>query len=137
MFRAKLPPRHARRNASSPRPFLRFLKKRAIPGLGPRLDGALIKRLARVRDHQIQIEVDCVSETLAARTSSVGIVERKKPRLRLLVERAVILAFESFVERQPLGRASRAVRDKFQNRSEEHTSELQSRSDIVCRLLLE
>src|SRR6266852_7017178 len=102
MFSAKLPPRHACRNATSPRPCLSFLKKRAIPGLGPRLDGAIIERFARVRHHQIQIEVDCVSETLAARTSSVGIVERKKPRFRLLVERAVILAFESFVERQPL-----------------------------------
>src|SRR2546421_10878898 len=27
--------------------------------------------------------------------------------------------------------------DPHQNRSEEHTSELQSRSDLVCRLLLE
>src|SRR5438034_7364981 len=27
--------------------------------------------------------------------------------------------------------------DKFENRSEEHTSELQSHSDLVCRLLLE
>ena len=27
--------------------------------------------------------------------------------------------------------------DKIINRSEEHTSELQSRSDLVCRLLLE
>src|SRR5437016_14062169 len=115
MFRAKLPPRHARRNASSPRPFLRFLKKRAIPGLGPRLDGALIKRLARVRHHQIQIKVDCVSETLAARTSSVRVVERKEARLRLLVKGAVILAFESFVERHPLGSVSRAVRDKFKD----------------------
>src|SRR6266849_7064119 len=114
MFIAKLPPRHAGRNATSPRPFLSFLKECAIPGLGPRLDGALIKRLARVRHHQIQIEVDCVPETLAARTSSVRIVERKKARLRLLVEGAVILALESFVERQPLGGVSCAVRDKFQ-----------------------
>src|SRR2546428_10373751 len=33
----------------------------------------------------------------------------------------------------PVPRAARAIRE----RSEEHTSELQSRSDIVCRLLLE
>src|SRR5206468_7914402 len=30
-----------------------------------------------------------------------------------------------------------AVRNDVINRSEEHTSELQSRSDLVCRLLLE
>src|SRR5699024_12172909 len=39
----------------------------------------------------------------------------------------------------PLGRRRRRqVRsDEFSSRSEEHTSELQSRFDIVCRLLLE
>src|SRR5712692_7459438 len=114
MFSAKLPPRHVRRNAASACPLFCLLKERAIPGLGPRLDGALIERFARVRHDQIQIEVDRVSETLAARTSSVGIVERKKPGLRLLVERTVILAFESLVERQPLGSVSRAIRNKFQ-----------------------
>src|SRR2546421_3463932 len=36
--------------------------------------------------------------------------------------------------RAPLGRAAPARTPK---RSEEHTSELQSRSDLVCRLLLE
>src|SRR2546428_10336959 len=30
-----------------------------------------------------------------------------------------------------------SVRQRLANRSEEHTSELQSRSDLVCRLLLE
>src|SRR2546421_5924136 len=34
------------------------------------------------------------------------------------------------------GRSSRSSSD-FATRSEEHTSELQSRSDLVCRLLLE
>src|SRR2546421_289959 len=33
--------------------------------------------------------------------------------------------------------AMRFMRDQAQYRSEEHTSELQSRSDLVCRLLLE
>src|SRR5206468_9013273 len=33
--------------------------------------------------------------------------------------------------------AAGAARKKFDDRSEEHTSELQSRSDLVCRLLLE
>src|SRR2546421_1924422 len=34
-------------------------------------------------------------------------------------------------------RALRAAAARFSRRSEEHTSELQSRSDLVCRLLLE
>src|SRR2546421_5377392 len=35
------------------------------------------------------------------------------------------------------GQAVSAIGISPQNRSEEHTSELQSRSDLVCRLLLE
>src|SRR5206468_12759676 len=34
-------------------------------------------------------------------------------------------------------KAQRTANPKFLSRSEEHTSELQSRSDLVCRLLLE
>src|SRR5207249_1165330 len=41
--------------------------------------------------------------------------------------------------RQALGKATlaRACRRRCRSRSEEHTSELQSRFDLVCRLLLE
>src|SRR5438874_7013946 len=35
------------------------------------------------------------------------------------------------------GRAARALTQRHLERSEEHTSELQSRRDLVCRLLLE
>src|SRR5206468_5116468 len=47
--------------------------------------------------------------------------------------------FRSFVANQRLARrTSRAGRPWYVDvRSEEHTSELQSRSDLVCRLLLE
>src|SRR5699024_11307276 len=37
----------------------------------------------------------------------------------------------------PAARASRIARSASSSRSEEHTSELQSRFDLVCRLLLE
>src|SRR3970282_2708951 len=37
----------------------------------------------------------------------------------------------------PLGRASRGPARSRRTRSEEHTSELQSHHDLVCRLLLE
>src|SRR2546428_2867941 len=54
------------------------------------------------------------------------------------------LIFKGFTKR-PIGREflagnnfEIAIRDpNLQDRSEEHTSELQSRSDLVCRLLLE
>src|SRR5690349_22572934 len=44
-------------------------------------------------------------------------------------------AFFRVVDPSPLGRFFRAARGR--RRSEEHTSELQSRRDLVCRLLLE
>src|SRR5438067_9108615 len=49
---------------------------------------------------------------------------------------------ESFVKISSLGTASSGDRSpqavgRGKNRSEEHTSELQSRFDLVCRLLLE
>src|SRR5206468_11388452 len=52
--------------------------------------------------------------------------------------------FRSVIERITLGRLAEEMREvEFEidlgkkDRSEEHTSELQSRSDLVCRLLLE
>src|SRR2546428_11662925 len=44
--------------------------------------------------------------------------------------------FKPQVER-PLDQALAVAQTYYSNRSEEHTSELQSRSDLVCRLLLE
>src|SRR5690606_40819611 len=47
---------------------------------------------------------------------------------------------DSFKLEQPLKRQGltyRLVSGGFENRSEEHTSELQSRENLVCRLLLE
>src|SRR5436305_10129543 len=40
-------------------------------------------------------------------------------------------------QRQPLGHLAGLVLGHFEVRSEEHTSELQSRPHLVCRLLLE
>src|SRR5260370_36743887 len=52
---------------------------------------------------------------MAARTRPVWITEGEKARLRLLVESAVVLAFEAFVEGEPLGGIPRGVRDEFEN----------------------
>src|SRR3712207_6970528 len=48
-----------------------------------------------------------------------------------VVRFAQALGFEGFPELQA------AARDEYRRRSEEHTSELQSRQYLVCRLLLE
>src|SRR5699024_11361756 len=41
------------------------------------------------------------------------------------------------LRQHPTRKAPRQIKHKKQRRSEEHTSELQSRFDLVCRLLLE
>src|SRR2546421_5230778 len=41
------------------------------------------------------------------------------------------------LDNKSMGRTAEVILDPLSNRSEEHTSELQSRSDLVCRLLLE
>src|SRR5438105_8367585 len=46
-------------------------------------------------------------------------------------------ATAAVLQRQPAPRCDLATRREVAARSEEHTSELQSRVDLVCRLLLE
>src|SRR5690554_2674984 len=48
---------------------------------------------------------------------------------------ALAVALEK--EKQRFATFEKDFNDKFENRSEEHTSELQSRPHLVCRLLLE
>src|SRR5260221_10586146 len=63
-----------------------------------------------------------------------GLVRPLDPTLRLARIGADNLDVESVESTAELGHAVAAGRA---NRSEEHTSELQSHSDLVCRLLLE
>src|SRR5205807_9275173 len=56
--------------------------------------------------------------------------------LRNTIERAVLLSPPGSLELGPL-RARRAQAERGSDRSEEHTSELQSPCNLVCRLLLE
>ena len=112
----EMPPSHVRRNALRPRPFFQFLKQRAVARLVPRLDSAIIDRFARIRHDKIQIEIDGIAEALATRASTVGIVERKQTRLRLLILGSIVFAFEAFVEDQTLGGIAARVRNEFQNR---------------------
>src|SRR2546428_3559387 len=73
--------------------------------------------------------------TTLFRSDVVG-VEARDERRRRPRERAVQGAREPRVL-QPLDDQARVVERLEHARSEEHTSELQSRSDLVCRLLLE
>src|SRR5947208_9836973 len=115
VLRGELPPRNARRNAPLARPRLQTLEKSAIARLGPGLDRAFFDGFAGIGYDQIQVKINGVAKALAARTRAVRTVERRKPRLRFLIQRAVIFAFESFVETQTLARFSRAISDKFEN----------------------
>jgi len=78
-------------------------------------DRAVVKRLARIGNDQIQIEIDGISKSLTARTCTVRIVKGEESRLGFLVESAVVLAFESLVECKTLGRIPRSVRDEFED----------------------
>jgi len=69
-----------------------------------------------VRNNEVEIEIDSVSEALAARTGAIGIVEGEQARLGLLIDGAVVLAFKSVVEDQTLGGISRCVGNELQNR---------------------
>src|SRR6266849_589061 len=115
LFSSELAPRHVRGNSAAARPFFCVLEEHTVTRLGPRFDGAVVERLARIGNDQIQIEIDGISEALTTRTRAVRIVERKKPRLGFLVESAVVLAFESLVECNTLGRIPRSVRDEFED----------------------
>src|SRR5437868_9824208 len=66
------------------------------------------------------LRIDGEAAELAVGDTGIGVAERDLPRL-----------FERF------HRVEGARSRSFEGRSEEHTSELQSRFDLVCRLLLE
>src|SRR2546430_7865462 len=50
---------------------------------------------------------------------------------------ALPISFARRLRKAPAANCSAGVCKKLQSRSEEHTSELQSQSNLVCRLLLE
>src|SRR5206468_5298957 len=62
---------------------------------------------------------------------------RRPPRSTLFPYTTLFRSVEGVALRGATIHACSAVRPGFDVRSEEHTSELQSRSDLVCRLLLE
>src|SRR5215218_11456507 len=79
--------------------------------------GSKERLLVEVVRHDCEVRIRAMDERLARADSVDAVVE------------ALVRGLEEFIEEAP---ASQAV-----TRSEEHTSELQSHSDLVCRLLLE
>ena len=73
----KLRPGHVKRQPTLFRETLQLGEERLVFRLGPRLDRALVQRLRRIRDHQIEIEINRVAESLAARASAIWVVERE------------------------------------------------------------
>ena len=84
----------------------RSVKQRAVLGFGPRLDRALIQGQGFVRNHEIQIEVNGVSESLTPRAGAVWVVEREQSRFRFLVANIADFAFEALGETQLFGSLS-------------------------------
>src|SRR5438132_13835321 len=109
-------PRNIGGNSLPARPFFGFLQQAAITGLRPGLNCSIVERLAGIRNDEIEIEIDGVAKPLAARARAVGIVERKQPRLRLLIDGSVIFALEAVVEDHALRWVPCPVGDEFQNR---------------------
>src|SRR5438132_8768130 len=66
--------------------------------------------------------------------SPAGPAHQRRRRRRL---RAVVRALPGVAAPRPAAPAENAAVGYRRRRSEEHTSELQSHSDLVCRLLLE
>src|SRR5690349_23390548 len=63
-----------------------------------------------------------------------GIVDRELERQNTTLQ---LIASENFTSRAVMEATGSVLTNKYSERSEEHTSELQSRRDLVCRLLLE
>src|SRR5207245_8647267 len=91
-------PGHVERQPTWFRETLQLGEERLIFRLGPRLNRALVQRLRRIRDHQIEIKINRVAESLAARASAIWVVEREQARLRLFISNIAALALESLRE---------------------------------------
>src|SRR5690625_7049967 len=66
-------------------------------------------------------------------TGSLGVVRKINDRINLGLQHQVVFADNDLLD----GFEYRSASDMSNSRSEEHTSELQSRGHLVCRLLLE
>src|SRR4051812_25962861 len=82
LFRLKFCPRNFEGDISLSGVALQIGEQGTILRLSPWINGAIVQRLRFVRDHAIEVEVDGISESLAARASAKRIVKREKMWLR-------------------------------------------------------
>src|SRR5262249_46585945 len=86
--------------SSLARELLHVSSKHPIFWLGPGLDGAFVQRLRFVGDDEVEIEINGVAKSLAARTCAIGIVEREQTRFRFLITQVAGFAFEALRKAQ-------------------------------------
>ncbi len=111
----ELAPGNVCRNCADAGPFFQVLKEGAEARLGPGLDGAVVQGFAGIGHDEIEIEIDGVAKALAARAGAERIVKGEEARLRFLIESAVVLAFEAFVEIEALGGIAGGIGDEFED----------------------
>ena len=111
----QLRPRHIERQISLLRETLQFGEERLVFRLGPRLDCAFVQCFRRIRNHQIQIEINRVAESLAPRARAIRIVEREQPRLRFFIPNIASFALEPLRKPQSLRQFAfvRSFKDHF------------------------
>jgi hypothetical protein len=102
LLRVKLGPGNIERNAGLFGETLEFGEQRPVFGLGPGIDGAFVQGLRFVGNHQVEIEVDGVAETLAARAGAEGVVKREQARFGLLVAQVALFALKALREAEAL-----------------------------------
>src|SRR5437773_9115409 len=89
---------------------------------------------------RLLVSVTCAAEALAALAGGADLIDAKDPLAGALgaVSADVLREIYAVVaDRRPVTAALGDACDEAAIRSEEHTSELQSHHDLVCRLLLE
>src|SRR5438034_1626229 len=108
-----------------------------IVGLG-RMGAGMARRLARAGVHVICYDqADAARGSLAAEPNVVCAENLAALCTRLSGERVMILMLPAGGAVEDTLRDLLPLLSAGDTRSEEHTSELQSHSDLVCRLLLE
>ncbi len=64
---------------------LQLRKLRAVMGLAPRLDGALLDRFRAIRHDEVHVQLDDVAEPVTGGARAERVVEREQPRLGIFV----------------------------------------------------
>ena len=93
-----------------------FILRHAVARLGPGFHRAFGQSLVLVGNHQVEIEINGISESLAPRAGPVGIVERKQTRLGILINDFAGLALKALIEDPSFRGRGGVRRNEFQDR---------------------